>query len=204
MVIDTSGEVVFWNQAMEELTGVNSEDMIGKWNYEYALPFYGERRPMLLDFALKPDPIKERSYTFFERKGHTLIAENYINLLRGKRRYIRAQASPLFSLKGEIVGAIETFHDLTDSKTSEASLRDSEERMRTLIDQSPMSIQIFAEDGHLVDGNRASEELWKTPVIHLLGQYNILEDELVKENGTYDHIQKVLNGETIDTSKPVT
>ncbi|MDX1708324.1 MAG: PAS domain S-box protein, partial [Desulfobacterales bacterium] len=36
MVIDNQGMVVTWNQAMENLTGVNTDDMVGKGSYEYA------------------------------------------------------------------------------------------------------------------------------------------------------------------------
>jgi len=53
MVIDPKGKVMAWNHAMEELTGVRAKDIIGKGDYEYSLPFYGERRPVLADIALK-------------------------------------------------------------------------------------------------------------------------------------------------------
>ena len=51
MVIDLKGKVMAWNHAMEELTGVRAKDIIGKGDYEYSLPFYGERRPVLADIA---------------------------------------------------------------------------------------------------------------------------------------------------------
>ena len=40
-VIDIEGRVIAWNHAMEELTGVSAESMLGKGDYEYSLPFYG-------------------------------------------------------------------------------------------------------------------------------------------------------------------
>ncbi len=52
LVIDENGKITHWNLAMEEMTGLKAKDMIGKGNYEYALPFYGERRPILIDLAL--------------------------------------------------------------------------------------------------------------------------------------------------------
>src|SRR5664280_526267 len=48
-VIDKEGKVIAWNRAMEVMTGVKKEDMIGKGNHEYALPFYGDRRKVLID-----------------------------------------------------------------------------------------------------------------------------------------------------------
>jgi PAS domain-containing protein len=48
-VIDKNGVVIAWNLAMEKMTGVSSSDILGKGNYEYAIPFYGEKRPILID-----------------------------------------------------------------------------------------------------------------------------------------------------------
>ena len=42
-VIDRRGTVIAWNRAIEEMTGVLAGDIIGRGDYEYALPFYGYR-----------------------------------------------------------------------------------------------------------------------------------------------------------------
>ena len=44
--IDTSGVVIAWNRVMEKMTGIPSEQILGKGNYEHAIPFYHERRPI--------------------------------------------------------------------------------------------------------------------------------------------------------------
>jgi PAS domain-containing protein len=62
MAIDIGGRVVIWNPAMEKLTGACAADMIGKGNYEYALPFYGIRRPILVDLVLMPEALVEGKY----------------------------------------------------------------------------------------------------------------------------------------------
>ena len=54
-VIDRDGIVIAWNRALEDLTGTNAGAMIGKGNYEYAVPFYGERKPMLANLILMPE-----------------------------------------------------------------------------------------------------------------------------------------------------
>ncbi len=41
LVIDRQGKVIAWNRAMEEMTGITAGEMLGKGDYEYALPFYG-------------------------------------------------------------------------------------------------------------------------------------------------------------------
>ena len=57
--IDTRGVVIAWNRAMEKMTGVGAESVLGRGNYEYALPFYHERRPLLINLVLDDDPAIE-------------------------------------------------------------------------------------------------------------------------------------------------
>ena len=73
LVIDKEGNVIAWNRAIEAMTGVKKADMLGKGNKEYALPFYGDRRPILIDLALHPDPEMEKFYTTIQREGDILI-----------------------------------------------------------------------------------------------------------------------------------
>ena len=62
MVIDLDGKVIAWNRAIEEMTGVRAEDILGKGDYEYAIPFYGEKRPVLIDLVGKWDKKIEEKY----------------------------------------------------------------------------------------------------------------------------------------------
>jgi DNA-binding response OmpR family regulator len=57
-VIDINGRVIAWNHSMEKMTGIPRSEIIGKGDYEYALPFYGRRRPVLMDHLLHdlPEP----------------------------------------------------------------------------------------------------------------------------------------------------
>jgi NADPH-dependent ferric siderophore reductase len=56
------------------MTGVKKENMIGKGNHEYALPFYGDRRNILVDLVLHPDREIEKKYRAIQRVGDTLNA----------------------------------------------------------------------------------------------------------------------------------
>lgn len=47
------------------MTGVQASDIIGKGNYEYSLPFYLERRPILIDLAMRYDDTISTSYADF-------------------------------------------------------------------------------------------------------------------------------------------
>ena len=71
-VIDDQGKVIAWNKAIEVMTGIKASHMLGKSNYEYALPFHGERRPILIDLALKPQEEFEAKYMRV-RRGDTVL-----------------------------------------------------------------------------------------------------------------------------------
>jgi PAS domain S-box-containing protein len=79
------------------------------------------------------------------------------------------------------------------AKRADAKLRQSEERFRTLIEQSPLSTQVFSPDGRTIQVNRAWEELWGV-TLETLGAYNILEDRQLVEKGIMPYIQKGFAG----------
>lgn len=80
-VISMDKKVIAWNRAMEEMTGVRKEEVMGKGDYAYAVPFYGVRRPMLIDLVLSSDEEIEARYDYIERKGNTLITDIFLPLM---------------------------------------------------------------------------------------------------------------------------
>ncbi len=134
-VIDGNGAVVAWNRATEVLTGVKAEEMLGKGNYEYAIPFYGERRPILIDMVRMPGEDMERDYQGLQRFGQILIGEALLHV-RGRETYLQGRARAMTGAQGEYIGAIEILHDLTDLKRVEQALRDSEQRLRRILEST--------------------------------------------------------------------
>jgi diguanylate cyclase (GGDEF)-like protein/PAS domain S-box-containing protein len=123
-VIDRGGIVIAWNRAMEEMTGVRKEDILGKGDYAYAVPFYGERRPLLIDLVFVEDRETEQKYEFTDRRGDTIYAEVYISGLHGgEGGYLWGKASPLLDSDGNVAGAIESIRDITIRKNVEEQLK---------------------------------------------------------------------------------
>lgn len=122
-VIDRKGRVVAWNKATEKMTGFLAEDIIGKDNYEYALPFYGERRPTLIDLVLfSPEEQEEwlrDKYVSVARDGDLLMADTTVSL-KGEARMLSGWAHPFYNAEGDVDGAIENISDITDKKQAEA------------------------------------------------------------------------------------
>lgn len=122
MVINDKGEVVAWNKAMELLTGVKAKHMLGKGNHEYALPFYGKRRPILLDLIQTWDETHAKEYIVIRKVGETLVSESYHPSLGEGGKYLSSTASRLYNASGEEMGAIESIRDITTQKQTEEAL----------------------------------------------------------------------------------
>ncbi|PKN04278.1 MAG: hybrid sensor histidine kinase/response regulator [Deltaproteobacteria bacterium HGW-Deltaproteobacteria-9] len=119
-VTDLEGRIIAWNKATEEMTGVPAEQMMGKGNYEYSLPFYGVRRPILIDFVFVPHEEIRKEYHFLEKKGALLMSEADVPIPGRETRVLWGTAGPLFDGKGNVVGAIESLRDITDHKKLQA------------------------------------------------------------------------------------
>ncbi|MDD3137266.1 MAG: PAS domain S-box protein, partial [Methanoregula sp.] len=151
-VINTKGEVVAWNKAMEDLTGVRRKDMVGKKEYEYALPFYGKRIPILIDLTLHYDEESKKKYVYVRREGETLVAETNIAHPREKSSLVLwGKASPLYDKDGKLSGAIETIRDITERKQEEIRLNHAVRQLNLLTSVTRHDIlnQLLALKGYL-------------------------------------------------------
>jgi PAS domain S-box-containing protein len=134
LVIDQQGSVIAWNRSMEALTGVKAAEVLGKGDHEYALPFYGERRPILIDLVLEPQEKMEAKYASVKRHGDVLIGETYVPHLRGGGVYLVGTAAKLYDSKGNVAGAIESIRDITERKRAEEALSRQNEYLAALHD----------------------------------------------------------------------
>ncbi len=134
LVIDREGRITAWNRALEEMTGAKAADMIGKGNHEYALPFYGERRPILVDRVFSPEEELRTKYSHIRREGGILEAESFIPKLGENGAVLQGFASPLYGSDGSIIGAIESIRDVTEMRRVERELKKAEEKFRTILE----------------------------------------------------------------------
>ncbi len=123
-VVDKDKKITAWNRAIEIMTGVGKEQMLGRGDYEYALPFFGSRRPILIDLLDVTQSELEATYKYVKREGHTIYAESYIQSLHhGKGAHLSGIAVPLYDSNGKRYGAIEAIRDVTEMKAQEETLK---------------------------------------------------------------------------------
>ena len=148
IVIDHEGKVIAWNKAIEQMTRIPAADMLGKGDYEYALPFYGKRRPILIDLVLNPQEEAEAKYVSTERSGNFLYGEAYMPALKGGEVYLSGKASALLDSTGNIIGAIESIRDITDR-------RKAEEKYKGIFENAVMGIFQASSKGKIISANPA-------------------------------------------------
>ena len=199
LMIDTEGRVVFWNRKMEEMTGVKAEDMVGKGNHEYALPFFGERRPILVDLALRGISEDDPAYENISSDGEFLSAESSNPMIEtedGGDAHLWGLATPLRDSNREIVGAIECIIDITDRKRAEEELKEA---------------KAIAEDAAQAKGDflaNMSHEI-RTPMNAIIGMAHLAlrtdldlkqKDYLDKIQSSGQHLLGIIN-DILDFSK---
>jgi diguanylate cyclase (GGDEF)-like protein/PAS domain S-box-containing protein len=124
-VLDTNSRVMIWNRACERLTGVSAGEIIGTDNHWRS--FYDQPRPTLADLVIQNRTEEIRHIYPRQARTHpvnpNLSAESWCDMPRvGRRRYLAADASPIFDERGAMSAVVETLRDMTDEKMAQIAL----------------------------------------------------------------------------------
>ena len=158
--IDLNGKVIAWNRAIQEMTGVKAEQMLDRGDYEYSLPFYGVRRPILIDLVFISDEEIKNKYHFVKKEGDVLLAEADVPVKGQESRALWGKARPLYDSAGNIVGAIEAMRDITERKRAERELQQTNSYLENIFDNSPDAIGIVDNHGRFIRSNKMAEGLY--------------------------------------------
>jgi two-component system sporulation sensor kinase A len=144
MTVDEYENITFVNKAFAEILGYDVRELIGV---------------NLRRFVDEKGFQKIRKQTEIRKQGKTSRYEIVLYRKDGKPRLLQVSASPLWSEKGEYIGAITILMDVTERKKIEEKLKESEERLKRLIEYAPDAIYINDLQGRFIDGNKQAESL---------------------------------------------
>jgi len=116
-VVNRERRIIAWNRAIENMTGVSKEEILGKGSEAASLAFYGEHREVLIDLLSEERHAGHR-YLDLACRGDALCAEG-IALMRGEERRLWSVAAPLYDRQGERVGGIQSLRDVTEQRRAE-------------------------------------------------------------------------------------
>jgi PAS domain S-box-containing protein len=171
-VIDQDKRVIAWNRACVTLTGVAKEKVLGLGGYAYAEPFFGERRPMLIDVLDMPPKFADESYKDDKQFNHAISAESYIPRMRdGQGAYLWGLAAPLFDQDGHRSGSIEVVRDVTDQRRVEEKLRESEQKYRELVEQANSIILRWTHEGRITFLNEFGQRFFGFTNDEIIGRF---------------------------------
>ncbi len=161
-VIGQDHRVLYWNRALQELSGIRAEKIIG--TKEHWRAFYNRERPCMAD--LIADGLQDEIPQWYAgkyRKSKLLKeayeATDFFPDLGKEGKWLRFTASALRDPGGNLIGALETLEDVTEGKKAETALRESEKRLKRILEGSPIPAFLIDRDHRILHWNRALEEL---------------------------------------------
>ena len=119
-IIDREGKVIVWNKGMAALTGMREEDILDKGDWEYSLPFFGHRAPMLSDLIFQDESsILENNYTIIEKDKGTITAWTKATPEEGRQTILWMKSAALYDSKGAFIGVLGKVRDITGEMGAE-------------------------------------------------------------------------------------
>jgi PAS domain-containing protein len=173
-VIGLNHKVIYWNRALEELSRIPAEEVIGTSQHWRA--FYANERPcmadLLVDQSLETIPEWYRGVSKSKLLDETFEAEGFFPDLGEKGRWLWFTAATIRSSQGALVGAIETLGDFTERKHAEQRLIESEKRLNSIFEGFSIPAFVIGKDHKVILWNRALEKLSKIPAEEMIGTNN--------------------------------
>ena len=163
-VIDASHTVIHWNKALEELSGITAAAVVGTKNHWTA--FYPTERPCMADLLI--DKSSGNLCTWYNNAascGESQFGElafeatEFSPTLGTGGKWLRFTAAVLRDTRRNIIGAIETLEDITDRTLTEETIRESERKLKTIVEGSPIPTFTIGKDHRVIFWNKALEEL---------------------------------------------
>ncbi|MCX5854902.1 MAG: PAS domain S-box protein, partial [Deltaproteobacteria bacterium] len=161
-VIGKNHRVMYWNKALEDITGIRADDVVGTTGQWKA--FYDTERPCLADI-LVDEGARDISQWYREKHKKSTLSEDaheatdFFPKLGKKGKWLHFTASVIRDSRGDLVGAIETLEDITSYKRIEQEIQESEKRYRTIFENTGTATVVYGEDLIIRMANTESEKL---------------------------------------------
>jgi len=152
IILDLKGNIIECNETVFEY-GFRREDIIGK-NLRHILPkkYWAITAKDLLSLA----------------RGQPTRGEIELNTSKGMV-FVEFNSSPI-KREGKIMGVQSLLRDVTERKKMDEQVKESEERLKRLIEYAPDAIYMNDLKGNFIDGNKQAENLTGYKKDELIGK----------------------------------
>ena len=154
--LDTKGKTIFVNPSAAQMLGYKPEDLIGQYHHEKV----HHSRPDGKPYPAEHCPIHA---TFKTGKVHTSVDHEVFWRKDGTYFPVEYTSTPIME-NGQIAGAVVTFRDISGRKRFEDALRKSEEKYRSMFENTASLVVSVNKDGYIIECNsRINQMLGYTP-----------------------------------------
>jgi len=175
-IINHHHKVIYWNSALENLSGISSGSIIGtdrQWR-----AFYSEQRPVMADLVIDeaPSEVLKSYYNYHKSqiiRGAYIFDDFFPSLGRGGKWFhitVNSGRDP----SGHVTTVMTTLEDITEGKVAEKKLIESEERYKTLFESAQDAIIVHNLRGVIQIANCAASDLSGYSHAELIGK-NVLK-----------------------------
>lgn len=175
-VIDHEHLISGWNLALASLTGLSKSEMVGTRNHWKA--FYASERATLSDLIID-NLLEQQIDTLYQGKylRSSLLANgfevvDFFPQLGGSGRWLHFTAAPIKDPSGQIVGAIEILHDVSESRRSEMSLKRDQGFLVQIVAGSSVPTLVIDREHRVTHWNRACELVTGVSASEMVGTSN--------------------------------
>ncbi|HET9525947.1 MAG TPA: PAS domain S-box protein [Pyrinomonadaceae bacterium] len=146
-----------WNRAMERISGVKREDVLGKRAFEI--------------FKC----LTETGEDHFYREalaGQSVVAENrpYVVPQTGRHGFFEGYYSPRHDEHGEVIGGVAIIRDITDRKLLEATALDDHKRLAFHVENTPLAVIEWDNEFRVLRWSPAAQRLFGWTAGEVLGK----------------------------------
>ncbi len=129
----------------------------------------------------------------YEHFVRALAGERFTALIHAGPHTLEAYHEPLFDAEGRYDGTIGVIVDITERLRVEEELERSRLFLDTILEHSPLSMWVSDETGTLIRMNQACRDLLGVTDEDLVGRYNVLEDNVVEQQGAIPLVRRVFD-----------
>ena len=179
--LDTEGNFVFFNEFAEDISGQKSTDWKGK-SYE----------PLI-----HPDDLEKVNDVFKDTlAGNVNNYDVRIYTMKGELVELRVQTVPIYE-EGRITGTISFGHDITEQKHAEEELRESEDKLQTILESANDLVIQLTPTGFVKYLSPNCERLTGYKPEELIGKHMKKTTPPSEAPKTLKTLKRVLKGEVI-------
>lgn len=158
-VLDTIPQAVFWKNTQSVYLGCNQnfardagfsspQEVINKTDYDMVWAKEQADAFRLIDQQVMEGDTPQLNYV------------EPIQQPDGKQVWLETSKVPLHDANGKVIGLLGLYEDVTEHKTADQLLRESEQRLTSLVQQTPLAVIEWNKDFEVSEWNLAAEKIF--------------------------------------------